>query len=165
MAERAYESTEAWGTALRLAAAVGRLRIASNLRAVTEAQDRAFAEAGRACALLAEGSTHEGGAQLAAYRDARGALAQCEAWLQIVAELTNEPAAVFASEMELADLAARQIGASIRAAEMRRDTGRPGGPMGGPPRQGAGGRPNAGGIIPGPGTRGGGPRPPRGGDR
>ena len=55
MAERAYEGSEAWTTSLRLAGAVGRLRIMSNLKAVTEAHEHAFAEAGRAAALLAEG--------------------------------------------------------------------------------------------------------------
>ena len=126
MAERAYETSESWTTILRLAGAVGRLRIMSNLKAVTEAHDRAFAEAGRAAALLAEGSTYEAaGRRSAACRDARGALAQCEAWLHVIAELTNEPITVFDQELAMADLASRQIGASIRALEMRRDTGRP----------------------------------------
>jgi len=124
MAERAYESSEAWSTSLRLTGAVGRLRIMSNLKAVTEAHDRAFAEAGRAVALLAEGSTHEVVAQVAAYRDARGALAQCEAWLHVIAELTNEPISVFDQELEMADLAQRQIGASIRVLETGRGSGR-----------------------------------------
>lgn len=157
MSDRAYENTEAWATSLRLAGAVGRLKIASNLRTVSEAQDKAFGEAGRACALLAEASTHEAGGQVAAYRDARGALAQCQAWLHVIAELTNEPESVFEQELSLADLASRQIGASIRAADMRRDAPRPPAPGGQRPMPGA----RQGPPMTGMGPRGTGPRPPR----
>ena len=53
MAEFAYQDVEAWNTAVRLAAAVGRLKIGSNLKASADAQQKAFEQAGLACALLA----------------------------------------------------------------------------------------------------------------
>ncbi|MDZ7726805.1 MAG: hypothetical protein U5Q44_00675 [Dehalococcoidia bacterium] len=75
-----YENVEeSWNTALQLASAVGRLKIASNLKAVNDAQQAAFHEAGRACALIGDANMREGGSQAPAFRDARGALARCGA--------------------------------------------------------------------------------------
>ncbi len=148
MTEYAYQTTESWNTSLQLASTVGRLRIASNLKAVTQAQEAAFEAAGRACASLAEASAREMGGQAAAYRDARGYLAQVSAWLHVIAELTNEPNSVFAVELDLADQASKQVAASLRAMDMRRDDrggpprGGPGGPGG--PRQGGYDRPRGG---------------------
>ncbi len=179
MTEYGYETTEAFNTSLKLASMVGRLRVTSNLQAVREAQQKAFEEAGRACALIVDASTREGGYQAPVYRDARGALAQCRAWIHIVAELINEPASAFSDELEVAEQATKQVSASLRVLDMRRDSSRergagpprggggrgPGGP-GGPP----GGRGPGGPGGPGGGPRGGGrdsgpPRGPRGGDR
>jgi hypothetical protein len=157
MTEYGYETAESFNTALKLTSMVGRLKVASNLKAVGDAQQQAFAQAGRACALIAEAATRDGGGQAAAYRDARGALAQCRAWIHVIAELVNEPMSVFATELDLAEQATKQLNASLRALEMRRDSARdrdrdrdrgplpprggrgPGGPpgRGGPPRGGA----------------------------
>lgn len=154
MAEFEYQNSEAFNTVIRLAANIGRLKIVSNLKASSDAQTRAFEQAGMAAALVAEGSTREGPAQAALYRDARGALAQCRAWLHVLAVVTNEQDAVFATEFELAEQASRQVNAAIRAIER----GTAGGPGRGsnvtPPRGGGGGS----------FARAGGP-PPRGNDR
>lgn len=143
MAEFEYQNSEAFHTAVRLAANVGRLKIASNLRASADAQAKAFEQAGLASALIAEGVMREGGAQVALYRDARGALAQCRAWLHVLAAVTNEQDSVFATELDLAEQASRQLNAAIRSAERGSPIGpggqgRPGPRPGGPPpaRQG-----------------------------
>jgi hypothetical protein len=142
MAEFEYQNVEAWNTSVKLAASVGRLKIGSNLKASADAQQRAFEQAGLACALIAEGSGREGGAQVGLYRDARGALAQCRSWLHVLAAITNENDAVFGNELDLAEQAARQLGAMLRAMD------RPAPP--------AGGR-----MAPGQGPRQGGPQGPR----
>ena len=49
MAEGDPQSIEAWNTSVRLAAAVGRLKIGSNLKASADAQAKAFELAGIAC--------------------------------------------------------------------------------------------------------------------
>lgn len=121
MTEYGYETAESFNTALKLASLVGRLKVASNLKAVGEAQQQAFLEAGRACALIAEASTRDGGGQAAAYRDARGALAQSRAWIHLVAELVNEPSSIFSEELALAEQATKQVNASLRVLDMRRD--------------------------------------------
>jgi len=150
MAEFNYQDVEAWNTSVRLATAVGRLRIGSNLKAAADAQAHAFEQAGLACALIAEGSTREGPGQVALYRDARGALAQSRAWLHVLASVTNEQDSVFGNELDLAETASRQLSAALRSIE------RPAPAAGGRPpfRDGPGGR------GPGPGPRPGGP--PRG---
>ncbi|HKS90975.1 MAG TPA: hypothetical protein VJQ83_03530 [Tepidiformaceae bacterium] len=117
MADQPYQELEAWHTSVRLAAAVGRLRIGSNLKASTDAQSHAFEHAGEACALIAEAASREGGAQVGMFRDARGALAQCRAWLHILAAVTNEQDSVFANELDLADQASRQVNAQLRVLE------------------------------------------------
>jgi hypothetical protein len=142
MAEYAYQEMEAWNTAVRLATAVGRLRVGSNLKASADAQERAFEQAGYACAFLAEGSGREGPAQVGIYRDARGALAQCRSWLHVLASLMNEPDTVFGNELDMAEQCSRQVGALLR--QIDRPAPRPDGrPMG--PRPGPGGPPQRGG--------------------
>ena len=117
MAEFEYQKVEAWNTAVRLASTVGRLKIGSNLKASADAQAHAFEQAGLAAALIAEASGREGPAQIGLYRDARGALAQCRAWIHVLAAVTNENDSVFATELDLAEQAARQVSAYIRAAD------------------------------------------------
>ena len=136
MAEFAYQEMEAWKTALRLTAAVGRLRIGSNLKAAELAQQHAFEQAGIAVAAIAEGSGREGGGQVALYRDARGALAQCRAWIHVLAAVTNEQDSVFGNELDLAETASRQLNAALRSLE--RPPSPAGAPRGGgqPYRQG-----------------------------
>ncbi len=157
MTEHGYETAESFNTTLQLTSMVGRLKVPSNLKAVAEAQNQAFQQAGRACALIAEAAVRDPGGQAAAYRDARGALAQCRAWIHVIAELINEPISVFSDEIGLTDQATKQVNASIRVLDMRREGGRdrdrdrdrgPSGPRG---RGGPGGQ------------RGGPPRGPRGG--
>lgn len=114
MAEYSYQSIEAWNTAIKLAVAVGRLKIGSNLKASTDAQAHAFEQAGMAAALIAEGSAREGQAMVGMYRDARGALAQCRSWLHVLAAVTNEQDSVFGNELDLAEQAARQIAGTLR---------------------------------------------------
>lgn len=150
MAEFEYQGVEAWNTAVKLAAAVGRLKIGSNIKASSDAQQRAFEQAGLAAALIAEGAGREGPAQAGLYRDARGALAQCRSWLHVLAAVTNEQDTVFGNEFDLAEQASRQVGGMLRTLERGPAPGvgprppmRPAGP-GGPPRGG--------------GPRGGGPR-------
>jgi hypothetical protein len=145
MAEFEYQNVEAWNTAVKLAASVGRLKIGSNLKASENAQQQAFEQAGLASALIAEGSGREGPAQVALYRDARGALAQCRSWIHILAAVTNEQDSVFGNELDLAEQASRQVSAYLRTIDRA-----PGGPAGAPrpPMRPQGGQ---------------GPRPPRGG--
>jgi len=151
MAEFEYQNSEAWNSALKLAASVGRLKIGSNLKASADAQQRAFEQAGVACALIAEAVSREGQAQAGMLRDARGALAQCRAWLHVLGAVTNEPDAVFGTEFDLAEAASRQVGGMLRTLDRGpgpvgapRPPLRAGGPAGprpgGPPRQAGGPR-------------------------
>jgi hypothetical protein len=152
MAEFVYQDVEAWNSAVKLAAAVGRLKIGSNLKASADAQQHAFEQAGLACALIAEGAGREGGAQVGLYRDARGALAQSRAWLHVLAALMNEPDTIFGNELDLAESASRQLGGMLRTLD-RPPAAAPGG-FGRPPA-----RPERGPGGPGGGRPGG---PPRG---
>lgn len=117
-----HTEIEAWNTAIRLAASIGRLKIPSNLRASQEAQDSAFQAAGQAAARIAEAATREGQAQIAILREARGALAACRSWIHVLAALVNEPETAFADELELIDQAGKQIAASLRVAERTAST-------------------------------------------
>lgn len=130
MAEYSYQSSEAWNTSVKLATAVGRLKVGSNLKASADAHEHAFEQAGLAAALIAEATTRDGPGQVPLYRDARGALAQCRSWLQVLASLMNEPETVFGNELDLAEQASRQVNASLRTM----DRPAPGGPGGAPPR-------------------------------
>jgi hypothetical protein len=112
-----HTEIEAWNTAIRLAASIGRLKVPSNLRASQEAQDRAFEAAGVAAARIAEAATREGQAQVALLREARGALAACRSWIFVLAALVNEPETVFSAELDLIEQAGKQIAASLRVAE------------------------------------------------
>ena len=111
MAEGEPQSIEAWNTTIRLAAAVGRLKIGSNLKASADAQSKAFELAGVACGLIAEAAAAGGGAQAGLLRDARGALAQCKSWIHVLAAVTNEQDSVFGNELDLIDQASRQVAA------------------------------------------------------
>lgn len=115
MAEFEYQKSEAFNTAVRLATSIGRLKIGSNLKAAADAHAHAFEEAGQAAALIAEAAGREGPAQVALYRDARGALARCRAWLHVLAAVMNEPESVFGTELDLAEQASRQVSATLRA--------------------------------------------------
>ncbi len=146
MPEFEYQKVEAWNTAVRLAAAVGRLKIGSNLKASADAHAHAFEQAGIACALIAEASSREGPAQVGLYRDARGALAQCRSWLHVLAAVTNESDTVFGNELDLAEQAARQVTGTLRSLDRGpagprpplRGVPAPSAPRpGGPPRGGA----------------------------
>jgi len=154
MAEFAYQDSEAWATTVKLAAAVGRLRIGSNLKAAADAQAHAFEQAGLACAYVAEGAMRDGGSQAAMYRDARASLARCRSWIHVLAAVTNEQDSLFGNELDLAEAASRQLNAVLRSLDRGgpQATGaRPPaqGPRGGPPpRGGAGG---SGPRFPGPG--------------
>ncbi|MBK7327643.1 MAG: hypothetical protein IPI85_00660 [Dehalococcoidia bacterium] len=150
MAEGDPQSIEAWNTSVRLAAAVGRLKIGSNLKASADAQAKAFELAGIACGLIAEAAGREGPAQAGILRDARGALAQCKSWIHVLAAVTNEQESVFGNEIDLVDQASRQITAYVRSIErgpvqagprppMRPGGGQPPRP-GGPPRNPGGPR-------------------------
>jgi hypothetical protein len=147
MAEFAYQDAESWNTAVRLAAAVGRLKVASNLKAAESAQQRAFEQAGLACAAIAEASGREGPGQVALYREARAALARCRAWIHVLAAVTNEQDAVFGNELDLAETASRQLGAALRTLDR----------SAGPPMRGAPPPPGPRGA-PGPRPQGGPPR-------
>ncbi|MGH2610928.1 MAG: hypothetical protein ACRDHF_17745 [Tepidiformaceae bacterium] len=114
MAEADYRQSEAFNTSLRLATAVGRLKVGSNLKAAADAQTKAFEQAGMAAALIAEATTREGPAQIGLYRDARGSLAQTRAWLHVLASVLNEQDTVFGNELDMADQASRQVSATIR---------------------------------------------------
>jgi hypothetical protein len=148
MAEGEGQSIEAWNTTIRLAAAVGRLKIGSNLRASSDAQAKAFELAGIACGLIAEAAGRDGPAQAGILRDARGALAQCKSWIHVLAAVTNEQESVFGNELDLIDQASRQVGAYLRSMDR------------GPAQ--AGGRPP---MRPGSGPRPGGPPRNAGGPR
>ena len=144
MAEFEYQNVESWNTAVKLAAAVGRLKIGSNLKASMDAQQRAFEQAGLACALIAEGSAREGGAQIGLYRDARGALAQCRSWIHVLAAITNEQDSVFGNELDLAEQASRQLSGVLRTLERPAPNAGPrmGGPAQGPRQSGQAPRPS-----------------------
>jgi hypothetical protein len=150
MAEGDPQSIEAWNTTIRLAAAVGRLKIGSNLKASADAQAKAFELAGVACGLIAEAASAGGGAQAGLLRDARGALAQCKSWIHVLAAVTNEQESVFGNELDLIDQASRQVSAYLRSLDrgpaptgprppMRQGTG-PGPRPSGPPRNPGGPR-------------------------
>jgi len=145
MPEYEYQNVEAWNTAIKLAAAVGRLKIGSNLKASADAQQKAFEQAGLASALIAEGSLREGAGAVPLYRDARGALAQCRSWLHVLAAVTNEADSVFGNEFDLAEQASRQLNALLRTIDRAPATG-PRPPMRGPTPSGPrpGGRPPGG---------------------
>lgn len=149
MAEAEGQSIEAWNTSIRLAAAVGRLKIGSNLRASSDAQAKAFELAGIACGLIAEAASREGPAQIGILRDARGALAQCKSWIHVLAAVTNEQDSVFGNELDMVEQASRQVGAYIRSMDRGPAQAGPRPPM---RPGGAGPRPNA------PRNAGGGPR-------
>jgi hypothetical protein len=143
------QTIEAWNTVIRLAAAIGRLKIGSNLRAASDAQAKAFELAGIAGGLIAEAGTREGPAQLGLLRDARGALAQCRSWVHVLAAVTNEQQSVFGNELDLVEQASRQVNAYARSLDRGgpaqggpRPPMRPGGGPrpGGPPRSGGGPR-------------------------
>jgi hypothetical protein len=139
MADADYRQSEAFNTSLRLATAVGRLKVGSNLKAAADAQTRAFEQAGMAAALIAEATTREGPAQIGLYRDARGSLAQARAWLHVLASVMNEQDTIFGNELDMAEQASRQISATIRMLDRGPGPGprpAPRGPGGPPPRQG-----------------------------
>lgn len=140
MPEFAFHESEAWNTAVRLTASVGRLRIASNLKAAGDAQANAFTSAGNAAAFIAEATALEGAAAAEAYRDARAALARTRSWLAVLAAVTNEPESVFADEFGLVDLAGRQVSAVLRTMDRGGGPG-PRLPRPGPPPGQGGGRP------------------------
>lgn len=140
MAEGEPQSIEAWNTTVRLAAAVGRLKIGSNLKASADAQGKAFELAGVACGLIAEAAGREGPAQVGLLRDARGALAQCRSWIHVLAAVTNEQDSVFGNELDMVEQASRQVGAYIRSIDRGPGPGGHQAPR--PPmRQGPGPRP------------------------
>ncbi len=114
-----FETSESWKTSVRLAAAVGRLRVASNLKAVADAQQAAFLAAGEAAGALAEATTRDRGGQVGRFRDAAGALARCRSWIEVVAELTNEPVTVFGEELEMIERANKLIAASLSTLDTR----------------------------------------------
>lgn len=142
------QSIEAWNTTIRLAAAVGRLKIGSNLRASSDAQAKAFELAGIACGLIAEAAGRDGPAQAGILRDAQGALAQCKSWIHVLAAVTNEQDTVFGNELDLVEQASRQVGAYLRSMDRGPAQGGPRPPMrpgggprpGGPPRNPGGPR-------------------------
>jgi hypothetical protein len=140
MADADYRQSEAFNTALRLATSVGRLKVGSNLKAAADAQSKAFEQAGMAAALIAEAAGREGPAQVGLYRDARGALAQCRAWLHVLASVMNEQDSVFGAELDMAEQASRQVGATLRTLDRGPAPGGrgpvPRGPGGPPQRQG-----------------------------
>ena len=115
MAEGEPQSIEAWNTTIKLAAAIGRLKIGSNLKASADAQARAFELAGVASGLLAEAGLRSGGGQAGLLQDARGALAQCRSWIHVLAAVTNEQESVFGNELDLIEQANRQVGAFLRS--------------------------------------------------
>jgi len=144
MAEGDAQSIEAWNTSIRLAAAVGRLKIGSNLKASADAQAKAFELAGVASGLIAEAAGASGPAQAGLLRDARGALAQCKSWIHVLAAVTNEQESVFGNELDLIDQASRQVGAFLRSLDRGPAPGGPRPPM----RQGGGPGPRPGGSPP-----------------
>lgn len=148
MAEGDPQTIEAWNTTVRLAAAIGRLKIGSNLKASADAQAKAFELAGVACGLIAEAAMREGPAQAGLLRDARGALAQSRSWIHVLAAVTNEQDSVFGNELDIQEQASRQIGAYIRSLDRGPQQNGPRPPMrtapgprpGGPPRNAGGPR-------------------------
>lgn len=150
MADGDPQSIEAWNTTVRLAAAIGRLKIGSNLKAAADAQGKAFELAGVAAGLIAEAAQRHGPGQAGLLQDARGALAQGRSWIHVLAAVTNEQDSVFGNELDLLEQANKQIGAFLRSLD------RPTQQVGGP-------RPQL--RPPGPGPRGGGPRGGAGGPR
>lgn len=128
-----FETSDSWKTAVRLAAAVGRLRVASNLKAVADAQQAAFAAAGDAAGAIADAHVRDRGGQLARYRDASGSLARCRSWIEVIAELTNEPVAVFDEELQMIERTAKLVTASLQTLEPRE--GRPPRPADRGPRE------------------------------
>jgi hypothetical protein len=104
---------------VRLAAAVGRLRVASNLKAVADAQQAAFLAAGEAAGAIAEAHARDRAAQVGRYREAAGALARCRSWIEVIAELTNEPLSVFDQEIEMADHATKLVVANLQTLDLR----------------------------------------------
>lgn len=147
MAEGDPQSIEAWNTTVRLAAAVGRLKIGSNLKASADAQAKAFELAGVASGLIAEAAAAGGPAQAGLLRDARGALAQCKSWIHVLAAVTNEQDSVFGNELDLLDQASRQVGAYLRSL----DRGPAGGQGPRPPMRQPGAGPRPGGPPRNPG--------------
>lgn len=146
MAEIEPQSIEAWNTGVRLAAAIGRLKIGSNLKAAADAQAKAFELAGVACGLIAEAAGRDGPPQAGLLRDARGAFAQCRSWIHVLAAVTNEQDSVFGNELDLVDQASRQVGAYVRSID-RAAPPAPRPPMrpSGGPRPGGQGQRNQGG--------------------
>ena len=148
MAEGDPQTIEAFNTTVKLAAAVGRLKIGSNLKASADAQSKAFELAGVACGLIAEAAMRDGPAQGGLLRDARGALAQARSWIHVLAAVTNEQDSVFGNELDMLDQASRQIGAYLRTLDRgpqqsgpRPPMRQPSGPRpGGPPRNAGGPR-------------------------
>jgi hypothetical protein len=130
-----FESSESWKTAVRLAASVGRLRVASNLKAVADAQQAAFLAAGEAAGAIAEASTRDRGGQIGRLRDAAASLARCRSWIEVVAELTNEPVAVFDEELQMIEHASKLVAASLSTLDIR--DSRPPRPDNRGPRDGA----------------------------
>src|SRR4029078_3883389 len=124
MAEFEYQKVEAWHTAVKLAASVGRLKTGSSRKAPADAQAHAYEQAGLAAGLIAEATGREGGAQVGLLRDARGALAQCRSWLHVLGAVTHEQDSVFGNDLDLAEQAARQVGGMLRTL----DRPAPGGP-------------------------------------
>ena len=114
-----FATSDSWRVAVRLAAAVGRLRVASNLKAVADGQQAAFMAAGEAAGHIAEAQVRDRAAQVGRYREAAGALARCRSWIEVIAELTNEPITVFDQELELVDHATKLVTASLQAYEAR----------------------------------------------
>lgn len=142
MSEFDYERSDAWATLLHLASSVGRLKVVSNLRAAAEAHAQAFAAAGRSCTLFAEASLKDGTSQAALLREARAAVAQCRAWLQVMLAVANEPASTVSAELALTDQLARQLEAMIRVAERaQRSPQRAGAPTRSSATPARGGRP------------------------
>ena len=150
MAEGDPQSIEAWNTTVKLAAAIGRLKIGSNLKASADAQAKAFDLAGVASGLIAEAALRSGPGQAGLLQDARGALAQCRSWIHVLAAVTHEQDSVFGNELDMLEQATRQIGAFLRSLD--RGPQQVGGPR--PPmrQQGPGPRPG------GPPRNPGGPR-------
>jgi len=115
MAEGEPQSIEAWNTTIKLAAAIGRLKIGSNLKASADAQaqDPQWRRAGPAIHEISR--YRSGGGQAGLLQDARGALAQCRSWIHVLAAVTNEQESVFGNELDLIEQANRQVGAFLRS--------------------------------------------------
>lgn len=107
-------TSDSFRSAVRLAAAVGRLRVASNLKAVADAQAAAFMAAGEAAGGVHEAEIRERPAQVGRLREAVAALARCRAWIHVIAELTNQPVDVFGEELGMVDHAERLVLAKLQ---------------------------------------------------